>query len=153
MRNKDGGRHDGSETLNLANRETETAFAALVPTLGSVDPVAAGFAAGKRVGQAAARRQLFAWRAAAAVGVVGMGLSWILPLTTSSTSSPHDVPIAQQRPAPPIAATVTPGEMPVLSSQSILAMQHAVAAEGLAGLPAPQLLPPARNARGEADLF
>jgi hypothetical protein len=146
--------------LNRANRATEATLAALAPALGAVDPVAAGFAAGfaagKRVGNAAVRRRLFAWRAAAAVGLVGMGLSWILPLSTPSPSpspSSHEVRLAQHGPSQPMVASVDAAVTPVLPAQSILAMQQAVANQGLAGLSAPQ--PPAsppRNLR-DADLF
>jgi hypothetical protein len=151
------GRHDdGNETLNARSRATEAMFAGLAPALGGVDPVAAGFAAGRRSGQAAARRQLFAWRAAAAVALVGMGLSWIVPLsstTSPSTPSTHNDRIAEHSSPPPMMASMgSPTATPVLPAESILAIQQAVAKEGLAGLPSPRLPARSRSVR-DADLF
>jgi hypothetical protein len=128
-------------------------LAGLLPGLGGVDPVAAGFAAGRRAGQAAGRRQLFAWRAAAAVALVGVGLSWLMPLASSPPPSTHDGRVAQGSSPQPVMASVAPTTAtPVLPAESILAIQHAVAREGLAGLPSPRLPAPSRSVRA-ADLY
>ena len=146
------GRHDGDERLNAANRQTEAVFATLAPALGGVDPVAAGFAAGQRAAWQAQRRQLWAWRAAASVALVGAGLSWLMPLATSRP----DQNIAQGvSPSPSGTAVVVyvPPTSPAASSpklppQSVLVMRHAVSEAGLTGLAAPSL-PVSTNVRNE----
>lgn len=138
------GRHDGDETLNAANRQTEAVFATLAPALGGIDPVAAGFAAGQRAAWQSQRRQLWAWRAAASVAVVGAGLSWLMPLASSGQNklagsrsptpppSSGSVVVVQVQPTPP-------AESQKLPPQSVLAMRHAVSEAGLTGLAAPSL--------------
>jgi hypothetical protein len=139
-----------------ANRQTEAVFAALAPNLGGVDPVAAGFAAGKRAAQVSVRRQLFAWRAAAAVAFVGMGLSWMVPLTSSltktGTPSVHDGRMVQHSSGRPAMASMGSSTTSVLPAESILAIQQAVSNDGLAGLGTPHVPAPSRSVR-DADLF
>jgi hypothetical protein len=157
MRNESdpiGGRHDDDQTLNAsANRQTEAAFAALAPALGGVDPVAAGFAAGQRAAWQAQRRQVWAWRAAAAVALVGAGLSWVMPIASpgsnqlverGTSSSPSDATAVVVVHAAQSPATLSPK----LPSQSVLVMRHAVSEAGLTGLPAPSL-PISANVRNE----
>jgi hypothetical protein len=157
MRNESdpiGGRHDGDQTLNAAaNRQTEAAFAALAPALGGVDPVAAGFAAGQQAAWQSQRRQLWAWRAAAAVAFVGAGLSWMMPIASpgpsqlverGASSSPSDVTAVVVVHAPQSPATSSQK----LPPQSVLVMRHAVSEAGLTGLPVPSL-PISANARNE----
>jgi hypothetical protein len=149
------GRHDGDPALNVANRQAEALFASLAPALGGVDPVAAGYAAGQRAAWQSQRRQLWAWRAAASVALVGAGLSWLMPL-----ASPGQNNLARDgsRPSPSPSGTVVvvhtppvptpPAASPTLPPQSVLVMRHAVSEAGLTGLSAPTL-PVPKSIRNE----
>jgi hypothetical protein len=66
---------ENAETLTPAERELEGALGALSPARPSLCREHVLFEAGRAAGDAAARRRLFAWRAAAAVLLAALGLA------------------------------------------------------------------------------
>jgi hypothetical protein len=73
--NLNRGDPENAEGLTPAERELERALGALSPARPSLGRERILFEAGRAAGDAASRRRLFAWRAAAAVLLVGPGLA------------------------------------------------------------------------------
>jgi hypothetical protein len=139
------------DNLTPAERELEAALAALRPAAVKLDAAAAMFEAGRRAGGRTARRQVAAWRAAAAVLLVTAGASFALnagprvveherlvyapapqqPVTTPAPGGgivpfPVAPDIAASPPHPPAAAPQREG---------MLALRQAVMDGGIDALP------------------
>ena len=71
-------RPEHGDALTPAERELERSLAGLSPARHSLRPERVLFEAGRAAGEAATRRRLFAWRAAAAVLLLGLGLSAVM---------------------------------------------------------------------------
>ena len=117
------------DDLNPADRELEAALLSLSPAraaAGRIDPVAAAYQAGRN----SRGRELWQWRAAAAVMIVVASGSVFV--------SSRDRAIPNALPAGPTMVAQSPA-MPVPQPpppvQSVLMMQHAVSENGLQGLP------------------
>jgi hypothetical protein len=95
-------RPEHTEPLTPAERELAEALGSLSPARPSLGRERILFESGRTAGEAAARRRLFAWRAAAAVLLVGLGLSMVLRDQRRVVERERVVYL----PAPPVAATL-----------------------------------------------
>lgn len=127
------------DNLNPADREFADALRSLSPTKAQVDPIAAAFRAGER----SARRTTRVWQALAAVMVLALVGSRLVPTFDRATTSPHFV-IQLQSPA---SATV----VPAVDAHSVLAMQEAIRDRGLSALPRSEI--PTVRAFDAKDMF
>ncbi len=127
------------DNLNPADREFEDALRSLSPKTARIDPVAAAFCAGER----SARRTTRRWQAVAAVMVLALVSSWLIPSFDRATTSPH---LVVQLQSPDSAAVV-----PAVDAHSVLAMQEAIRDRGLSGLPRAEI--PTVRAFDAEDMF
>ena len=127
------------DNLNPADREFEDALRSLSPKTARIDPVAAAFCAGER----SARRTTRRWQAVAAVMVLALVSSWLIPSFDRATTSPH---LVVQLQSPDSAAVV-----PAVDAHSVLAMQEAIRDRGLSGLPRAEI--PTVRAFDAEDIF
>jgi hypothetical protein len=129
--------HD--DNLNPADREFEDALRSISPTTARVDPIVAAFRAGAR----STRRTTRVWQALAAVMVLALVGSWLIPTFDHAMTSPHFVVQLQS----PDSSTV----VPAVDAHSVLAMQEAIRDRGLSALPRAEI--PTVRAFDAKDIF
>src|SRR5829696_6586767 len=96
-----------NDALTPAERELERALGALHPAPPALPRERLLFDAGRAAGEAAAGRRLLAWRAAAAVLLVGLGLSAVMREGPRVVERDRFVylPAPPQAPTPDVAVT------------------------------------------------
>jgi hypothetical protein len=127
------------DNLNPADREFEDALRSLSPKTARVDPIAAAFRAGER----SARRTTRVWQSLAAIVVLALVGSWLIPSFDRPRTAPH---FLVQLQSPDSAAVV-----PAVDAHSVLAMQEAIRDRGLSGLPRAEI--PTVRAFDAEDMF
>jgi hypothetical protein len=148
-----------AEALTPAERELERALGALSPARPALNRERVLFEAGRAVGDAAGRRRLFAWRTAAAVLLVGLGLALAMEAEPRVIESDRIVylpsPEVPEAPAPSVAQETDDGQAeewaareehlltshrrPLVpaSDADYLAIRDAVLRWGVRGMPSP----------------
>ena len=122
------------DELNPAENEVVETLRSLSPAPVQIDPVSAAYTAGRR----AAQKQVFRWRAMAAVLLIACTASWLIPTGKTMMREVH--------PQSNFASVVPGANSAYAHAQSLVGLQYAMYRNGIQSMPATNI-PPAGSIR------